>query len=64
VLVKGVGTVDSTAVTIRASYDNPLTGKPSEENDTSDAVAVAGEWKWILSPQGYDAYSKGTCLEE
>lgn len=66
VLVKGEGTVPSTAVTVRYSYDNPLTGKKVEQHDTSHAVLVDGEWTWILSPAGYDAYRKGpdSCPEE
>jgi hypothetical protein len=61
VLVKGLGTVPSTAVTLRFSYDNPLTGKPAEEHATGHAVAVDGQWRWILKPQDYDAFVKGKC---
>jgi hypothetical protein len=34
VRVEGEGMVDSTAVTLRFTYDNPLTGKPAEEHAT------------------------------
>jgi hypothetical protein len=61
VLVKGSGTVDSTAITLRFTYDNPLTGEEVQEHATVHAVAVDGEWRWILTPQDYDAYAKGTC---
>jgi hypothetical protein len=64
VLLEGSGTVDSTAVTLRFSYDNPLTGKPAEEHATVHAVAVDGEWKWILRPEDYGAYVKGDCPPE
>jgi hypothetical protein len=64
VLLKGAGTVKSTAVTLRFSYDNPLTGKPVEEHTTVHAVAVGREWKWILRPKDYDAYVKGNCPPE
>ena len=57
-------TADSTAVTIRLSYNNPLTGKPAEEHATVHAVAVGGEWKWILGPESFNAYAKGECPEE
>jgi hypothetical protein len=63
VLVKGSGTVNSTAVTLRFTYNNPLTGKQAEEHQTLHAVQVGGEWKWILSPAGYDSYAKGNCPE-
>jgi hypothetical protein len=39
-------TADSTAVTLRLSYNNPLTGKPAEEHATLHAVPVDGEWRW------------------
>jgi hypothetical protein len=42
VLVRGSGTVDSTAVTLRFSYDNPLTGKRAEEHATAHAISVGG----------------------
>jgi hypothetical protein len=61
VRVEGDGTVDSTAVTLRFTYNNPLTGKPAEEHTTVHAVAVGGEWKWILTPKDYAAYRKGQC---
>jgi hypothetical protein len=59
--VEGDGTVESTAVTLRFSYANPLTGKPAEEHATVHAVAVGGEWKWILTPKDHKAYAKGEC---
>jgi hypothetical protein len=59
--VKGSGSVDSTAVTLRFSYDNPLTGKRAEEHATAHAVPVDGEWKWILTSQDYAAFAKGEC---
>lgn len=55
---------DSTAVTLRLSYSNPLTGKPAEEHGTVHAVAVGGEWKWILAPESFNAYVKGECPED
>ncbi len=64
ILIQGSGTVDSTAVTLRLSYDNPLTGKPAEENTTVHAVPVDGEWTWILKPADYAAYKKGNCPAE
>jgi hypothetical protein len=56
--------VDSTAVTLRYSYSNPLTGKPAEEHDTTHAIPVGGEWKWILDLASFNAYVKGECPEE
>jgi hypothetical protein len=62
VAIKGTGKQsESTAVTLRFSYSNPLTGKPAEEHRTVHAVAVGGEWTWILAPSTYDAYVKGEC---
>jgi hypothetical protein len=61
VRVEGDGTVDSTAVTLRFTYNNPLTGKPAEEHTTVHAVAVGGKWKWILTPKDYAAFKKGQC---
>jgi hypothetical protein len=55
------GITDTTAVTLRFSYNNPLTGKPAEEHRTVHTVNVDGEWKWILRPQDYNAYKKGSC---
>jgi hypothetical protein len=62
--VDGVGTVDSKAVTVRFRYDNPLTGKKVVENATVHAVPVNGEWKWVLPPEDYRAYKKGSCPPE
>ncbi len=62
--VPGSETVDSTAVTLRLSYDNPLTGKPAQENLTAHAVPVDGEWTWILNDADYAAYKKGNCPAE
>jgi hypothetical protein len=64
VTVEGVGEVDSTAVTLRLSYNNPVTGKPAEEHATVHAVPVDGEWKWLLAPGDYKAYAKGQCPPE
>jgi hypothetical protein len=64
VRVEGEGMVDSTAVTLRLTYDNPLTGKPAEEHGTAHAVPVEGEWKWILTDGDYKAYAKGQCPPE
>jgi hypothetical protein len=55
---------DSTAVTLRFNYSNPLTGKPAEEHATVHAVAIGGEWRWILSPESFNAYVKGECPED
>jgi hypothetical protein len=55
---------DSTAVTLRFNYSNPLTGKPAEEHQTVHAIAVGGEWKWILGPQTFNAYVSGECPDE
>jgi hypothetical protein len=49
---------------LRFSYANPLTGKPAEEHAKVHAVAVGGEWKWLLRPQDYDAYVKHECPPE
>jgi hypothetical protein len=57
-------TADSTAVTLRFSYSNPLTGKPAEEHQTVHAIPVGGEWKWIFDAPSYNAYAKGECPEE
>ena len=64
ILVQGSGTVDSTAVTLRLSYDDPLTGKPAQSNITAHAVPVDGEWTWILTNGDYAAYKKGNCPAE
>jgi hypothetical protein len=49
---------------LRFSCANPLTGKPAEEHAKVHAVAVGGEWKWLLRPQDYDAYVKHECPPE
>ena len=61
VRIEGEGLTDSTAVTLRFTYNNPLTGKPAEEHATVHAVAIDGEWKWILTPKDYAAYNGGRC---
>jgi hypothetical protein len=55
---------NSTAVTLRFAYDNPLTGKRVEEHQTLHAILVNGDWKWILAPKTFQAYVKGECPEE
>ena len=55
----GVPEKTSTAVTVRIT----LTDGEDEETstDTFHAVAVDGEWKWVLTPAGARAFKQGIC---
>ena len=53
--VEGVGSVPSTAVTVR------VTSGDEAENMTVHAIAVDGEWRWTLPADDYKAYAAGDC---
>ena len=49
------------AVRVRVAVSVPTFPFPITIDQTFHAVAVAGQWKWILSADQYDYYSEGTC---
>jgi len=55
----GVPEKTSTAVTVRITVSQAM----NEETltDTFHAVAVDGEWKWLLPPADVRAYKRGEC---
>jgi hypothetical protein len=53
--------VPSKAVTLRLSVGSPLLKKPVKYTRTVHAVAVNGEWRWILPPEDYRAYKAHRC---
>lgn len=57
--ITGVPEKTSTAVTVRITVSQGM----SEETltDTFHAVAVDGEWKWLLPPADVRAYKRGEC---
>ena len=55
------GEVDSKAITVKISVSHPVLEDPVSVTDTVHAVAVDGEWTWILTPSDYEAFAKGQC---
>ena len=53
--------VPTKAVTLRIEYDIPTLEDTQTETATLHAVAVEGEWRWILPPDDYEAYEAGEC---
>ena len=53
--------VPSKAVTLRMTVSTPELEKPVKVTRTAHAVAVNGEWRWILTPEDYRAYKAGRC---
>ncbi len=50
------------AVRLRVAVDSPVfTLFPVTITQTFHAIAVGGQWKWILSPDQYAYYGAGTC---
>ena len=50
------------AVTVRVKVVWPIyTLFPVTIEQTFHAIAVKGQWKWILSADQYEYYSEGTC---
>lgn len=56
--------VPSQAVTIRLTLTVPAVDKPQVATATAHAVAVNGEWRWILTPEDYQAYKANRCPPE
>ena len=56
------GKLKTRAVRVRLSVASPLFPLfPIRITQTFHAVAVDGEWKWILSPYQYSYYRSGDC---
>jgi hypothetical protein len=54
--------VQTRAVRMRVVVDSPLFPQfPVVIVQTFHAIAVGGQWKWILSTDQYDYYSNGEC---
>jgi hypothetical protein len=51
----------SKAVTVRVTARNPLLERPAVVEHTFHAIAVAGRWTWILTPQRFEDYRAGYC---
>jgi hypothetical protein len=49
------------AVRVRVAVAVPTFPFPIMIDQTFHAVAVDGQWKWILSADQYEYYSEGTC---
>ena len=50
------------AVRVRVKVASPYTTPfPVTIEQTFHAIAVKGQWKWILSADQYEYYSEGTC---
>ena len=49
------------AVRVRVAVAVPTFPFPIMIDQTFHAIAVNGQWKWILSADQYDYYSEGTC---
>ena len=56
------GDVTSKAVTIRMTASVPGVDGPQTVTQTGHAVAVDGEWRWVLTAQDYEAYKADRCL--
>jgi hypothetical protein len=55
------GRVPSTAVTFELELTGAFPGESATIDLTAHAVAVAGRWTWILSPQRLALHRSGTC---
>lgn len=55
------GEVMSKAVTVEISANVPLLEGTQKDTDTAHAYPVDGEWKWVLTDEDWQAYSKGDC---
>ena len=51
----------SKAVTVRVIARNPFLDRPAVVDHTFHAIAVAGRWTWILTPQRFEDYRAGYC---
>jgi hypothetical protein len=61
---RGIPQKTSKAVTLKVTYSAP--GQPSDETSetgTSHAVAVNGQWKWILTDDEYKAFKQHQCTD-
>jgi hypothetical protein len=55
------GTVPSTAVRLRLTIEDVATGERAAVTSTFHAVAVAGQWRWVLPDARYALYRTGSC---
>jgi hypothetical protein len=55
------GTVPSKAVTFRLKLSEPVLDESVIVTQTVHAVAVDGEWRWILSPKRFGIYRSRSC---
>jgi hypothetical protein len=55
------GTVPSTAVRLRLTIEDLATGERTAVTSTFHAVAVAGQWRWVLPDARYALYRTGGC---
>ncbi len=55
------GAVPSKAVTFRLKLSEPLLDESVIVTQTVHAVAVEGEWRWILSPRRFGIYRSRAC---
>jgi hypothetical protein len=55
------GVVDSKAVTFRLKLSEPVLKESVTVTKTVHAVAVGGEWRWILTPERFGIYRSKAC---
>jgi hypothetical protein len=55
------GVVPSKAVTFRLKLSEPVLDESVVVTQTVHAVAVDGEWRWILSPKRFGIYRSRSC---
>lgn len=55
------GVVPSKAVTFKVKLSEPLLDESVIVTQTVHAVAVDGEWRWILSPKRFGIYRSRSC---
>jgi hypothetical protein len=55
------GLVPSKAVTFRVKLSEPVLDESVVVTQTVHAVAVDGEWRWILSPKRFGIYRSRSC---
>jgi hypothetical protein len=55
------GVVDSKAVTFRLKLTEPVLNESVIVTKTVHAVAVGGEWRWILTPERFGIYRSKAC---
>lgn len=63
ITVAGIeGPVDSEAATFRVKISEPALNDEVVVPMTAHAVAVDGQWRWILTPKRFELYRSKSCL--